>query len=111
MTGEDAWAALAQVIDPEVGIDVVELGLIYDLEVRDGRDGAVAEVTMTLTTPGCPLHDVLADGVERALLDAGATRADVEVVFKARAVLAEVNAAVVCGDSVRALAILEAAVF
>lgn len=81
MTGEDAWAALAQVIDPEVGIDVVELGLIYDLEVRDGRDGAVAEVTMTLTTPGCPLHDVLADGVERALLDAGATRADVEVVF------------------------------
>lgn len=81
MTREDAWAALQQVIDPEVGIDIVELGLIYDLGIHEGAEGAVADVTMTLTTPGCPLHDVLADGVERALLDAGAVRADVEVVF------------------------------
>lgn len=77
MTPETAWAALAGVVDPELGIDVVELGLIYGVEI-DGDDVAV---TMTLTTEGCPLHDVISDGVERALRAAGARRVDVEVTF------------------------------
>ncbi len=77
MTPEDAWAALAGVVDPELGIDIVELGLVYDVAI-DGDDVAIR---MTLTTQGCPLHDVIVDGVERALAAAGAGRVDVEVVF------------------------------
>ncbi len=63
MTDADVWVALAQVVDPELGLDIVELGLVYDVAV----DAASIRVTMTLTTPGCPLHDVILDGVERVL--------------------------------------------
>ncbi|PWA10042.1 DNA methyltransferase [Pueribacillus theae] len=58
--------ALENVIDPELGIDIVNLGLVYDVELND--DG-VAIVTMTLTAMGCPLAGVIADEVKRALSD------------------------------------------
>jgi metal-sulfur cluster biosynthetic enzyme len=77
MTEREAWAALAGVVDPELGIDIVELGLVYRLEV----DERAVSVLMTLTTPGCPLHDVLVDAVERALDRPGGPRVDVEVTF------------------------------
>ncbi|MEB3751461.1 metal-sulfur cluster assembly factor [Geobacillus sp. FSL W8-0032] len=54
---------LKTVIDPELGINVVDLGLIYRLQIQDGQ----IDVLMTLTTPGCPLHDSIAGGVKRAL--------------------------------------------
>ena len=80
MTRDQAIAVLGQVIDPEVGLDIVEMGLVYDVRI-DPVDAAMVEVTMTLTTPGCPLHDVMVEGVERALLRAGAGWVDVNVVF------------------------------
>jgi len=49
---ENIMGALEQVIDPELGIDIVNLGLIYDLELNDE---GVLKVTMTLTAMGCPL--------------------------------------------------------
>lgn len=58
--------ALREVYDPELGINVVDLGLIYDIEV-DETDRV--QVTMTLTTPGCPLHDSIVGAVERRLRD------------------------------------------
>jgi metal-sulfur cluster biosynthetic enzyme len=58
-------AALKEVIDPELGINVVDLGLIYEAEVK----GADVRITMTLTTPGCPLHESIAEAVQVTLQD------------------------------------------
>jgi metal-sulfur cluster biosynthetic enzyme len=66
--GEDhlrALECLYQVIDPEIGINIVDLGLVYNLDLR----GETAYVDMTMTTPACPLHEYLASGVESAILD------------------------------------------
>lgn len=77
MTEEEVWEALAGVVDPELGIDIVELGLIYGVEIDPDR----IAITMTLTTAGCPLHDVIVSGVERALERPGGPVIDVDVVF------------------------------
>lgn len=58
------WSALRSVIDPELGLDVVTLGLIYDVEISDD----VAAVTHTLTTPGCPMEKIIGDGICDAVL-------------------------------------------
>ncbi|EMC54781.1 metal-sulfur cluster assembly factor [Streptococcus mutans] len=58
--------ALEMVIDPELGIDIVNLGLIYDIRFEDsGR----TKIDMTLTTMGCPLADLLTDQIHDALKD------------------------------------------
>lgn len=57
---------LKRVLDPELGINVVDLGLIYDVELSTPGK---AVVTMSLTTPGCPLHDSITSGVKYSLED------------------------------------------
>lgn len=61
-----AYEALKDVLDPELGLDVVALGLVYD--VRDTGDRV--EVDMTLTTPGCPVSEQLPAEAETAVRDA-----------------------------------------
>ncbi|WP_113717875.1 metal-sulfur cluster assembly factor [Arthrobacter dokdonensis] len=61
---EDVEEALKDVIDPELGVNVVDLGLLYGL--RYGDDGALL-LDMTLTTAACPLQDVIEEQVENCL--------------------------------------------
>jgi metal-sulfur cluster biosynthetic enzyme len=70
--------ALRCVVDPELGLSVIELGLVYGIEV----DGGQVTVTMTLTTPGCPIHDVMPAWVRQAVGRlAGVERVDVRLTF------------------------------
>ena len=57
---DDVNDALANVIDPELGLDFVELGLIYGVEVADGD----VHVTFTLTSPGCPIGPQVTDQIK-----------------------------------------------
>lgn len=57
---------LLDVIDPELGINVVDLGLVYDIWIEDGNR---AVVNMTLTSPACPLQDMIEDQAQTAVLD------------------------------------------
>ena len=70
---------LREVIDPEVGINVVDLGLLYNIRLSEGT----AAIRMTLTTPGCPLGGYLTDAIHDALQDVpGVTGVDVQIVWE-----------------------------
>jgi metal-sulfur cluster biosynthetic enzyme len=60
VTVEDVEAALTNVIDPELGLDFVELGLIYGIEVTGGD----VHVTFSLTSPGCPIGPQVSEQIE-----------------------------------------------
>jgi metal-sulfur cluster biosynthetic enzyme len=78
ITPERVTEALRGVIDPELGLSVVDLGLIYGVAIEGGR----VHVTMTLTAPGCPLHAVMADWVRQAVRGtAGVEAVDVRLTF------------------------------
>jgi metal-sulfur cluster biosynthetic enzyme len=69
---------LRQVIDPEIDCNIVDLGLIYGVQIQ----GAKVLVKMTLTTPGCPMHESIAWGVKTALLNIeGIDDAQVDIVW------------------------------
>jgi len=59
-TKEEVTEALTNVIDPELGLDFVELGLIYDIEI----EGTEVFVTFTLTSPGCPIGPQVSEQIE-----------------------------------------------
>jgi metal-sulfur cluster biosynthetic enzyme len=77
-TQDDIFAALSKVIDPEIGLSITDMGLIYDVEV----DGGKVNVKMTLTTMGCPMASHLRQLTEEAVARVkGVTQAQVELVW------------------------------
>jgi metal-sulfur cluster biosynthetic enzyme len=72
------WTALATVLDPELGLDIVTLGLVYEASI----EGNLARIVYTLTTPGCPMERVITDGVRAAALQVdGITRVDTRIIW------------------------------
>ena len=79
LTADYILETLKQVIDPEIGCNIVDLGLVYSVAMEDG----VISVKMTLTTPGCPMHEMICWGVKNALQPLPGVRdVDVELVWE-----------------------------
>src|SRR5579871_6612739 len=77
-TADDVLDALSNVIDPELGLDFVELGLIYGVEV----DGGEVSITFTLTTPACPIGPQVTEQMEEFVGELeGVDAVDCEMVF------------------------------
>ncbi|MGH6689664.1 MAG: metal-sulfur cluster assembly factor [Gammaproteobacteria bacterium] len=74
--------ALRDVMDPEIGINVVDLGLVYEAEARDGH----VRVVMTMTTPACPLDESIADEARASIQRCvpGVTSVTVDLVSEPR---------------------------
>ena len=83
VTEDLVYKQLRNVYDPEIPVNIVELGLIYDLKIEPlAAGGSRVEVKMTLTAPGCGMGDVIAhDAKSRIESVPGVTEADVQVVF------------------------------
>ena len=78
VTVDDVREALENVIDPELGLDFVELGLVYDIAV----EGTEVFVTFTLTTPGCPIGPQVSEQMEEFVGDLpGVTKVHPNLVF------------------------------
>lgn len=79
----NVWAVLKTCFDPEIPVNIVDLGLIYDMRItRLDEDGSRVDVKMTLTAPGCGMGTyIAADARDKILALAGVDEADVEVVW------------------------------
>ena len=62
---QQIWDQLKTCYDPEIPVNIVELGLIYDLDIKNGNSEKKINIKMTLTAPGCGMGPVIADEVER----------------------------------------------
>jgi metal-sulfur cluster biosynthetic enzyme len=78
VTEERVYGALHEVYDPELGLNIVDLGLVYGVAV----EGDAVEVTMSMTTPGCPMHEAITEGAQLAVAQLpGVREARVHVVW------------------------------
>lgn len=77
-TAEEIRQALKNVSDPEIGVNIVDLGLVYNIEDKDGN----VKITATLTYPGCPLGPQIMEEIKRAVGGLqGVKRVEVEITF------------------------------
>lgn len=80
---EAVWAQLRQVFDPEIPVNIVDLGLVYTMDISKDESGAhKVDVAMTLTAPGCGMGPVIAeDAKNKILLVPGVSTADVRITW------------------------------
>ena len=81
---EAVWAQLRQVFDPEIPVNIVDLGLIYSMEItKEESAGYKVDVSMTLTAPGCGMGPVIAEDAKgKILLVPGVAAADVKITWE-----------------------------
>jgi len=78
ITADDVYEALREVEDPELGMDVVDLGLVYDVTV----DGPAVRVLYSLTSMGCPAGQMIDEGIRDSVMRlAGVEQVDAELTF------------------------------
>lgn len=78
--GEEIIRELKTIYDPEIPVDIYELGLIYDVQVSEEGE---AKILMTLTTPNCPVAESLPNEVKERVSEVdGVVKADVEITFE-----------------------------
>jgi len=68
---------LAEVIDPELGISIVDMGFIYQIEIADKK----VKILMTLTTTGCPLFSMIENDIKTKIRELGASEVEIELTF------------------------------
>src|SRR5947199_340591 len=79
---ERVWTTLKTCFDPEIPVNIVDLGLVYDMRIAPEGDGQRVDVKMTLTAPGCGMGTSIAADARLKLLDLpGVTDADVQIVW------------------------------
>lgn len=79
ITQEEVYASIATVIDPEVGFDIVSLGLIYGVVI----EGEHVHVNMTLSTKACPLHELIKQWTKDAVMKLdGVNSCEIEIVWE-----------------------------
>jgi len=77
------WEALKTCFDPEIPVNIVDLGLVYDVHAVDSDDGNAVEITMTLTAPGCGMGPFIVDDVRAKTLELeNVTEVNVDLVFE-----------------------------
>ena len=92
ITAEQIRESLTKCMDPEIPVNVVDLGLIYGVKVDQGKD---VDIKMTMTTRGCPLHDTLVSDVKRYVGKiSGVGNINVEIVWEPAWTLEKMNPAV-----------------
>jgi metal-sulfur cluster biosynthetic enzyme len=84
ITDQDVWAKLKECYDPEIPCNIVDLGLVYDVQLKplEGAPDTRVDVKMTLTAIGCPMAGMITGNVQQKLLELdGVGEANVEIVF------------------------------
>jgi FeS assembly SUF system protein len=82
-TQQDVITVLKTIFDPEIPVDIYELGLIYEVKFSEAEGGQKVGVQMTLTSPNCPVAESLPNDVKQKVASMeGVVDADVEVVFE-----------------------------
>ena len=82
-TQQDVITVLKTIFDPEIPVDIYELGSIYEVKFSDAEGGQKVDIQMTLTSPNCPVAESLpADVKEKVASMDGVADADVEIVFE-----------------------------
>ena len=79
ITEEKVWESLSNCFDPEIPVNIVDLGLVYDVQINNMN----IDVKMTLTARGCPMHSQISQDVKSKLMTVdGVTKANVEIVWE-----------------------------
>ncbi|SUZ84372.1 uncharacterized protein METZ01_LOCUS37226 [marine metagenome] len=80
---EEVWNILQTCYDPEIPVNIVDLGLVYDCTISEEKDGVSVSIQMTLTAPGCGMGPVIADEVKEKILSLHGTKSvEVELVWE-----------------------------